>query len=42
MLKDYTLYNEIDETFDNMGKAYEPSLFFEWNTWRAMTMLDGG
>lgn len=42
VLKDYTLYNEIDETFDTMGKAYEPSLFFEWNTWRAMTMLDGG
>lgn len=41
-LKDYTLYNEIEETFDKMGKAYEPSLFFEWNTWRAMTMLDGG
>ena len=42
VLKDYTLYNEIDETFDTMGKSYEPSLFFEWNTWRAMTMLDGG
>ena len=42
ILKDYTLYNEIDETFDSMGKSYEPSLFFEWNTWRAMTMLDGG
>ena len=42
VLKDYSLYNEIDETFDTMGRAYEPSLFFEWNTWRAMTMLDGG
>jgi len=41
-LKDYTLYNDIDETFDSMSKSYEPSLFFEWNTWRAMTMLDGG
>lgn len=41
-LKDYKLYNEIDSTFDSMGSYYEPSLFFEWNTWRAMTMLDGG
>ena len=41
-LKDYSLYDEIEETFDNMGKSYEPSLFFEWNTWRAMTMLNGG
>lgn len=42
VLKDYTLYSEIDKTFDDMNKSYEPSLFFEWNTWRAMTMLDGG
>ena len=42
VLKDYTLYEEIDKTFDTMNKSYEPSLFFEWNTWRAMTMLDGG
>lgn len=41
-IKDYKLYSEIDETFDTMGKSYEPSLFFEWNTWRAMTMLNGG
>lgn len=41
-LKEYKLYNEIDSTFDLMGRYYEPSLFFEWNTWRAMTMLDGG
>lgn len=41
-LKDYKLYDEIDSTFDSMGSCYEPSLFFEWNTWRAMTMLDGG
>lgn len=25
-----------------MKDSYEPSLFFEWNTWRAMTMLNGG
>lgn len=41
-LKDYKLYNDIEETFNTMNKSYEPSLFFEWNTWRAMTMLDGG
>lgn len=41
-LKDYKLYDEIEETFDTMENSYEPSLFFEWNTWRAMTMLNGG
>lgn len=41
-LKDYILYSDIDSTFDTMGNSYEPSLFFEWNTWRAMTMLNGG
>ncbi len=41
-LKDYKLYDDISSTFDSMGKSYEPSLFFEWNTWRAITMLDGG
>ena len=41
-LKDYKLYDEIEETFNKMSQSYEPSLFFEWNTWRAMTMLDGG
>lgn len=41
-LKDYKLYSDIDATFDTMNNSYEPSLFFEWNTWRAMTMLNGG
>ena len=41
-LKDYKLYDEIEETFNTMLHSYEPSLFFEWNTWRAMTMLNGG
>lgn len=41
-LKDYKLYEELEQTFDEMGNSYEPSLFFEWNTWRAMTMLNGG
>ncbi|MDE6277114.1 MAG: AlwI family type II restriction endonuclease [Muribaculaceae bacterium] len=41
-LKSYKLYAEIEETFDTLNRSYEPSLFFEWNTWRAMTMLNGG
>ncbi len=41
-LKDYKLYGEIEETFNTMRNSYDHSLFFEWNTWRAMTMLDGG
>ncbi len=41
-LKDYTFYSEIDSMFDEMKDSYDPSLFFEWNTWRAMTMLNGG
>lgn len=41
-IKDYSLYSDIQQTFDTMGESYEPSLFFEWNTWRAMTMLNGG
>jgi len=41
-LKDYELYDEIENTFNTLGSTYEPSLFLEWNTWRAMTMLNGG
>jgi len=42
LLKDYQLYDDIEEIFNNLNNTFEPSLFFEWNTWRAMTMLDGG
>lgn len=42
LIKDYKLYNDIEETFDNLNSTFDPSLYFEWNTWRAMTMLDGG
>jgi len=42
IIKDYKLYDEIEETYRTMSHSYEPSLFFEWNTWRAMTMIDGG
>lgn len=41
-IKDYKLYNDIESVYSTMNSSYEPSLFFEWNTWRAMTMLDGG
>ena len=43
-IKDYKLYDEIQHTFDQIVKKefYDGPLMFEWNTWRAMTMLDGG
>ena len=41
-LKKYQMYEDIEDQFDKMKSLYDPSLFFEWNTWRAMTMLDGG
>lgn len=43
-IKDYKLYDEIQHTFEQIkeGKLYDAPLMLEWNTWRAMTMLDGG
>ncbi len=43
-IKDYKLYDEIQNTFEQIkeGKLYDAPLMLEWNTWRAMTMLDGG
>lgn len=43
-LKQRSDYNEVQELFDNIaaGKVYDAPLLLEWNTWRAMTMLDGG
>jgi len=43
-IKDYRLYNDIQDTFEQILKKelYDAPLMFEWNTWRAMTMLDGG
>ena len=43
-IKDYRLYDEIQSTFRQIveGKLYDAPLMLEWNTWRAMTMLDGG
>lgn len=44
-LKEYQDYNDIMEKFKNIViRGYYPDapVMFEWNTWRAMTMLDGG
>ena len=43
-LKSYALYQEVIDTYNEIisDEIYDASLFLEWNTWRAMTMLDGG
>lgn len=43
-IKDYYLYDDIQNTFEQIetNKLYDAPLMLEWNTWRAMTMLDGG
>lgn len=43
-IKDYKLYDDIQNTFSQIEKneLYDAPLMHEWNTWRAMTMLDGG
>lgn len=41
-IKDYVFYDDIKQSFDTLADSYDPSLILEWNTWRAMTMLDGG
>ena len=43
-LKDYKLYDDIQNTFKQIvdDDLYDAPLMLEWNTWRAMTMLDGG
>jgi len=43
-IKDYRLFEDINTTFDQIldGSLYDIPLMLEWNTWRAMTMLDGG
>jgi hypothetical protein len=45
-IKDYLKYGEISALFeqisDNDDSLYDIPLLLEWNTWRAMTMLDGG
>lgn len=43
-LKEYKEYNDVISTFYDIksNSLYDAPLILEWNTWRAMTMLDGG
>jgi uncharacterized protein YlbG (UPF0298 family) len=43
-IKDYRQFDDISATFDQIiaKSLYDTPLMLEWNTWRAMTMLDGG
>lgn len=43
-LKSYTVYSEVIDTFNEIisSELYDIPLMLEWNTWRAMTMLNGG
>lgn len=43
-IKDYRKFDEIMATFDDIEQknVMDIPLMLEWNTWRAMTMLDGG
>lgn len=41
-IKNYEFYDDIQKEFEDLKESYDPSLLLEWNTWRAMTMLDGG
>ena len=43
-IKDYKLYDDIQHTYAQIknNELYDAPLMLEWNTWRAMTMLDGG
>ena len=43
-IKDYKQYDDIQSIYEQIktAKLYDAPLLLEWNTWRAMTMLDGG
>lgn len=43
-LKEYKHYADVMDTFDDIKNnvLYDAPLMLEWNTWRAMIMLDGG
>lgn len=43
-IKDHRLYGDIQNTYNQIvdNELYDGPLMLEWNTWRAMTMLDGG
>ncbi|MDO5124511.1 MAG: AlwI family type II restriction endonuclease, partial [Eubacteriales bacterium] len=43
-LKSYALYSEVVDTYNEIiaDSLYDVPLMLEWNTWRAMTMINGG
>ncbi|PKE38406.1 AlwI family type II restriction endonuclease (plasmid) [Macrococcoides caseolyticum] len=43
-IKAYKEYDDIKNTYNDIRNKdlYDLPLMFEWNTWRAMTMLNGG
>lgn len=44
-IKDNKLYEDIQNLFEQICQkdtVYDAPLMLEWNTWRAMTMIDGG
>lgn len=43
-LKSYSLFHDVISTYNEIiaNDIYDVPLMLEWNTWRAMTMLDGG
>ncbi|MEG2933603.1 MAG: AlwI family type II restriction endonuclease [Gordonibacter sp.] len=44
-IKDYDQFDDIIKVFSqipNRDSYYDRPLMFEWNAWRAMTMIDGG
>ena len=43
-IKEFKLYDDIQSVFSDIAakKFYDNPIMLEWNTWRAMTMLDGG
>lgn len=43
-IKDYRKYDDIQSIYNQIERKelYDVPLMLEWNTWRAMTMLDGG
>ncbi|MDE5578931.1 MAG: AlwI family type II restriction endonuclease [Alistipes sp.] len=44
-MKNYKLYDDISDMFNSIKQKdaiYDAPLMLEWNTWRAMMMMDGG
>lgn len=42
VLRTYSEYASIMSTYDTLSDEFDPALILEWNTWRAMAMLDDG